>query len=383
MSTSRTRAVRAGINSDPGHGAVIAPVHVSAAYRREDPAQPGHFDYARTGQPGRSELAKALAALEGTSGAIITSSGMAAIDILLNLLPNGARIVCAHDCYGGTRRIFDARASQRGFELVYADCTRLQTLSEAVTAGTALVFLETPSNPRLRLTDLEAACALGKQAGALVAVDNTILSPALQRPAEAGADFVINSLTKIINGHSDMVGGVICAADRAHVEELAWWANAAGAVGGAFDAFLALRGLRTLPVRARAQSDSALEIARHLTSNPQVLRVDYPGLESHPGHSLAKRQQDGFGPLISLELEGGTEAARHFVQSLELFTLAQSLGGVESLCSIPATMTHAAMTPEARHEAGVADGLVRLSVGLESPEDLSADLDQALARLAT
>ncbi|WP_300530275.1 PLP-dependent transferase [Maricaulis sp.] len=378
MTTSRTRAVRAGINTDPGHGAVIAPVHVSAAYRRENPAQPGQFDYARTGQPGRAELAKALAALEGTAGAVITASGMAAIDILLNLLPNGARIICAHDCYGGTRRIFDARAGQRGFDLVYADCTDPAALRRAVTAGTALLFLETPSNPRLRLTDLDLAISLAKKAGALVAVDNTILSPALQRPAEFGADFVINSLTKIINGHSDMVGGVICARDPGHVEALAWWANAAGAVGGAFDAFLALRGLRTLPVRAKAQSDSALEIARHLSHHPRVLRVDYPGLEDHPGHAIAARQQDGFGPLMSLELDGGTEAARQFVQTLQLFTLAQSLGGVESLCSIPATMTHAAMTPEARIEAGVGNGLVRLSVGLESPQDLCADLDQAL-----
>ena len=381
MSTSRTRAVRAGINTDPGHGAVIAPVHVSAAYRREDPAQPGTYDYARTGQPGRAELAKALAALEGTSGAVITSSGMAAIDILLNLLPNDARIVCAHDCYGGTRRIFDARAAQRGFDLVYADCTNTAALTEALTAKTALLFLETPSNPRLRLTDLETACRLARQAGALVAVDNTILSPALQRPAEYGADFVINSLTKIINGHSDMVGGVICAADPAHVEELGWWANAAGAIGGAFDAFLALRGMRTLPVRARAQSDSAAQVAEALSRHPGVVRVDYPGLKDHPGHAIAARQQDGFGPLMSLELDGGTEAARRFVRALELFTLAQSLGGVESLCSIPATMTHAAMTPQARQEAGVADGLVRLSVGLESPEDLCADLDQALTGL--
>lgn len=381
MSTSRTRAVRAGINTDPGHGAVIAPVHVSAAYRREDPAQPGTYDYARTGQPGRAELAKALAALEGTAGAVITSSGMAAIDILLNLLPNDARIVCAHDCYGGTRRIFDARAAQRGFDLVYADCTDTAALTEALTTKTALLFLETPSNPRLRLTDLETACRLARQAGALVAVDNTILSPALQRPAAYGADFVINSLTKIINGHSDMVGGVICAADPAHVEQLGWWANAAGAIGGAFDAFLALRGLRTLPVRAKAQSDSAAQVAGALSRHPGVVRVDYPGLKDHPGHGIAARQQDGFGPLMSLELDGGTEAARRFVRSLELFTLAQSLGGVESLCSIPATMTHAAMTPQARQEAGVADGLVRLSVGLESPEDLIADLDQALAGL--
>lgn len=381
MSEFRTRAVRAGINCDPGLGAVVAPIQVSSAYRREDPAQPGAFDYARTGQPGRAELASAIASLEGAHGAVVTSSGMAAIDLILNLLPNGARIVCAHDCYGGTRRLFDARAQQRGFDLVYADCTDLSALDAVLRDGAELVFFETPSNPRLRLTDLGPACALTKAAGALVAVDNTILSPALQRPIEHGADLVVSSLTKIINGHSDMVGGVVCASRAEHLEQLAWWANAAGAVGGAFDAFLAMRGLRTLPVRAQAQSDSALELARKLNAHPKVTRVDYPGLEGHPGHDIALKQQSAFGSLLSLELQGGTPAARQFVQTVELFTLAQSLGGVESLCNIPATMTHAAMTAEARAEAGIADGLVRLSVGLETPNDLWADLDQALTQI--
>lgn len=378
MTEFRTRAVRAGINCDPGHGAVVAPIQVSSAYRRADPAQPSAFDYARTGQPGRAELATALAALEGASGAVVASSGMAAIDLVLNLLPNGARVVCAHDCYGGTRRLMDARSQQRGFDLVYADCTDDTALEAALWDGADLVFLETPSNPRLRLTDLRTACVRAKAAGAITVVDNTVLSPALQRPIALGADLVVSSLTKIINGHSDMVGGVVCAANPAHVEQLGWWANAAGAVGGAFDAFLALRGLRTLPVRAKAQSESALDIARRLAAHPKVARVDYPGLEDHPGHAIAKAQQDGFGPLMSLELEGGAEAARRFVLSLELFILAQSLGGVESLCAIPATMTHAAMTPEARQEAGVVDGLVRLSVGLEAADDLWADLEQAL-----
>ena len=381
MTEFRTRAVRAGIDCDPGHGAVVAPVQISSAYRRADPAQPGAFDYARTGQPGRAELATALAALEGASGAVVASSGMAAIDLVLNLLPNGARLICAHDCYGGTRRLMDARSQQRGFDLVYVDCTDDAALEAALWDGADLVFLETPSNPRLRLTDLRTACVRAKAAGAITVVDNTVLSPALQRPIELGADLVVSSLTKIINGHSDMVGGVVCAADPDHVEQLGWWANAAGAVGGAFDAFLAMRGLRTLPVRAKAQSESALDIAKRLAAHPKVARVDYPGLEDHPGHAIAKAQQDGFGPLMSLELKGGAEAARRFVLSLELFILAQSLGGVESLCAIPATMTHAAMTPEAREEAGVADGLVRLSVGLEAADDLWADLEQALGGL--
>lgn len=381
MTEFRTRAVRAGINCDPGHGAVVAPIQVSSAYRRADPAQPGAYDYARTGQPGRAELAAALAALEGASGAVVASSGMAAIDLVLNLLPNGARIICAHDCYGGTRRLMDARSQQRGFDLVYVDCSDDTALEEVLWDGADLVFLETPSNPRLRLTDLQTACVRAKAAGALAVVDNTVLSPALQRPIALGADLVVSSLTKMINGHSDMVGGVVCARNPDHVERLGWWANAAGAVGGAFDAFLAMRGLRTLPVRAKAQSESALELARKLHAHPKVARLDYPGLETHPGHAIAKAQQDGFGPLMSLELTGGEAAARRFVQSLELFFLAQSLGGVESLVAIPATMTHAAMTPEARQEAGVSDGLVRLSVGLEAPADLWADLEQALDAL--
>ncbi|MFP4518102.1 MAG: trans-sulfuration enzyme family protein [Oceanicaulis sp.] len=378
MTGLRTRAVRAGITADPGHDAVVAPVSVSAAYRRADPGAPGAFDYGRTGQPGRALLAEAIADLEGAAAAVVVSSGMAAIDLVLNDLPNGARVVCAHDCYGGTRRLMDARAVQRGFELVYADCTDPAALQAALAPGAALLFLETPSNPRLRVTDLDAACAAGRRAGAVVAVDNTVLTPALQRPLDHGADLSVSSITKMLNGHSDMIGGAVACADPERAERLGWWANAAGASAGAFDVFLALRGLRTLPLRAAAQSESARLVAEALARHPRVERVDYPGLANHPGHAIAARQQAGFGPLLSFELEGGVAAARSCVSALRLFTLAQSLGGVESLAAIPATMTHAAMTPEARRHAGVGDGLVRLSVGLEAPEDLIADLEAAL-----
>jgi cystathionine gamma-synthase len=378
MTKFRTRAVRAGIDADPVKGSVVAPVAASSAYRREDLDVPGPYDYARTGQPGRALLADAIADLEGGAAGVICASGMAAIDLILNDLPNGARIVCTHDCYGGTRRLFDARAKQRGFDLVYADCTNLETLQSALGDTTDLAFFETPSNPRLRITDLKAASALAKQAGALVAVDNTVLSPALQRPLELGADIAMNSLTKLLNGHSDMIGGALACKHAEQAERLAWWANAAGASSGAFDAFLALRGIRTLPLRAKAQSESALQIAKTLSAHPKVIRVDYPGLETHPGHDVARQQQSGFGPLLSLELEGGVEDAKRFVAHLKLFILAQSLGGVESLCNIPATMTHAAMTPEARAEAGVSNALVRLSVGLEAVEDLIDDLQNAL-----
>lgn len=373
-----TRAVRAGLNADGDHNAVVAPVSVSATYRREDPASPGTFDYARTAQPSRALLETALADLEGAAGAIVTASGMAAIDLLLNDLPNGARVVCAHDCYGRTRRLFDARAAQGRIEVSYADASDLEALKAALAPGADLLFLETPSNPRLRITDLEAACALARAAGAVAAVDNTVLTPALQRPLEHGADVVVASVTKMLNGHSDMVGGMLACANRERLERLAWWANAAGLGAGAFDCFLALRGLRTLPLRAKAQSRSALELASRLALHPAVARVDYPLLTTHPGWRTAARQQSGGGPLISVELSGGTQAAIGFVKRLELFTLAQSLGGVESLACIPATMTHAAMSPEARHEAGIADALVRLSVGVEDGEDLWADLAAAL-----
>lgn len=377
--TPQTRAVRAGVNCDPGHGAVIAPITVSSAYGRADPATPQAFDYARTAAPGRALLAEAIADLEGAAGAVVTSSGMAAIDLLLNLIPKGGRILCAHDAYGGTRRLIDARGAQRDWRIGYVDCTDLAVLAAALEEGADLVFLETPSNPRLRITDIEAACALARAAGAISVVDNTVLSPALQRPLALGADITVNSVTKMLNGHSDMVGGVVCAADPTHDETLSWWANASGAVAGGFDAFLALRGLRTLPLRAKAQSQAALELAHRLNTDPRVARVDHPGLPSHPGHGLAAQQQSAFGCLLSLELTGGAPAAQALVQSLELFTLAQSLGGVESLSNIPATMTHAAMTPEQRREAGVDDGLVRLSVGLEDVEDLWADLQAALS----
>jgi cystathionine gamma-synthase len=379
MTRLRTKAARAGIRCGASN-AVVAPIEVSSAYVREDPGAPGAYDYARTGAPGRAELARALAGLEGAAGAVVVSSGMAAIDLVLNLLPNGARIVCAHDCYGGTRRLMDARAIQRGFELVYADASDLASLEVKIGGAADLVFLETPSNPRLRITDLEAACALARNAGAISVVDNTVLSPAQQTPLSLGADLTVSSITKILNGHSDMVGGAVCAADPGHVEQLAWWANAAGATSGAFDVFLALRGLRTLPLRAKAQSETAGILAERLAADPRVARVDYPGLESHPGHTIAARQQSGFGCLLSLELKAGLPGARAFVSGFEVFTLAQSLGGAESLAAIPATMTHAAMTPEARAEAGVGDGLVRLSAGLEDVEDLWDDLQAALTR---
>ena len=378
-SDQRTKAIRAGLNTDRSWNAVIPPLSLSTAYRREDPAIQPAFDYARTGNPGRALLADAIAELENAAGAIVTGSGMSAIDLLLHGLPHGARVLCSHDAYGGTRRLLDARGRGGRLIPVYVDTSDLDQVANALNQDVALIIAETPSNPRLRISDLEGLAGLARKAGAELAVDNTVMSPILQRPLDWGADYSVQSVTKLLNGHSDMVGGALCCANPERLAELAWWANCVGVGAAAFDSYLALRGLRTLPLRVQAQCESALAVARWLDADPRIARVDYPGLENHPGHELAARQQDGFGQLISLELTGDAPDPRAVVASLEIFTLAQSLGGVESLCCIPALMTHASMSPEARAEAGVADSLIRLSVGLESAEDQIADLDRALS----
>ena len=374
----RTAAVRAGLNTDASWNAVIPPISLSTAYRREDPAVQPAFDYARTGNPGRSTLAAAIAELEHAAGAVVTCSGMAAIDLLLHDLPFGARVICSHDAYGGTRRLLDARGRGGRLLPVYVETADTEAVAAALKEPAALVLVETPSNPRLRISDLRAIADLAHAAGAELAVDNTVLSPALQRPLDHGADYSVQSVTKFLNGHSDMVGGVVCVADADKLANLVWWTNCAGIGGGAFDSYLALRGLRTLALRAKAQCESASEIAAWLEADPRIAAIDFPGLASHPGHQLAARQQDGFGQLISIQLADGVADARDTVRRLQVFTLAQSLGGVESLVNIPALMTHAAMTPQARAEAGISDSLVRLSIGLEAPADLIADLDAAL-----
>lgn len=380
----RTRAIRAGLNTNTDWGAVIPPLSLSSAYRRADPGQPGTFDYARTSNPNRCLLADALADLENAAGAVVTCSGMAAIDLLLHDRPHGARILCSHDAYGGTRRLLDARAAGGRFSVHYIDTGDLDAVASALEIPASLLLLETPSNPRLRISDIKAVAALCKSAGTELAVDNTVLSPVLQQPLALGADYSVQSITKLLNGHSDMVGGVVCVADDQALERLTWWANCAGTGAAAFDSYMALRGLRTLPLRAKAQCESAGAIAVRLAADPRIGTVDYPGLASHPGHEIACDQQSGFGQLISFDIADPNIDPLQVVQSFEIFTLAQSLGGVESLANIPATMTHASMTPQARAEAGIGDALIRLSIGLEAAEDLIADLDQALeaARLS-
>ncbi|UOV02572.1 O-succinylhomoserine (thiol)-lyase [Pseudoxanthomonas mexicana] len=376
-----TAAVRAGIDRDTAYGAVTPPIVLSSNFSFAGFAQKREYDYTRSGNPTRDLLAEALAELEGGAGAVVTATGMGAITLLLNaLLEPGDRLVVPHDAYGGSWRLFNALAKKGHFELITADLTDPRSLADALAQSPKLVLIETPSNPLLRITDLRFVIDAAHKAGARAVVDNTFLSPALQTPIAFGADVVLHSTTKYINGHSDVVGGAVVARDAETHQQLVWWANALGLTGSPFDSFLTLRGLRTLDARLRAHQENANAIAALLDTHPAVSKVYFPGLALHPGHAVAARQQKGFGAMLSLELEGGEEAVRAFVEGLRYFTLAESLGGVESLVAHPATMTHAAMTPEARAKAGISDGLLRLSVGIEATDDLLADLAAALSR---
>jgi cystathionine gamma-synthase len=377
-----TVAVRAGIDHDPAFGAVVPPLVLSSNFSFAGFGEKRRYDYTRSGNPTRDVLAEALAELEGGAGAVVTATGMAAITLVLHaLLQPGDRLVVPHDAYGGSWRLFDALARKGHFELVTADLTNAQSLTDALAQSPKLVLIETPSNPLLRITDLRFVIEAAHAQGALAVVDNTFLSPALQRPIAFGADVVLHSTTKYINGHSDVVGGAAVARDAALHERLAWWANALGLAGAPFDSFLTLRGLRTLDARLRVHQENANAIAALLDAHPAVAKVHFPGLASHPGHAIAARQQSGFGAMLSFELADEVEV-RAFVDGLECFTLAESLGGVESLVAHPATMTHAAMTPEARAKAGISGGLLRLSVGIEHIDDLRADLLAGLERVA-
>jgi cystathionine gamma-synthase len=378
--SASTRAVRAGIESDTQHGAVVPPLHLSTNYSFDGFGRKRAYDYSRSGNPTRDLLGNALADLEQGAGAVITASGMAAVANVLELVPAGSIVLAAHDCYGGTWRLLDAWAKKGRFQVRFADLTDSQALADGLTEKPSLVWVETPSNPLLRITDIRHISQAAHAVGALVVVDNTFLSPALQQPLVLGADVVVHSTTKYINGHSDVVGGAVVARDAAVAEQLKWWANCNGLTGAPFDSFLTLRGLRTLGVRLRQHQESAQRIAALLHQHEAVRKVFYPGLEDHVGHALAARQQQGFGAMLSFELHGGTAQIEAFVDGLQYFSLAESLGGVESLIAHPASMTHAAMAPEARRAAGIADTLLRLSIGIEDSDDLSRDLHAALAR---
>ena len=378
-----TRAVRAGIDTDPTHGAVVPPIYLSTNFNFEGLGGKRKYDYSRSGNPTRDQLGEALASLEGGAGGVVTATGMGAITLVLHaLLSPGQLLLVPHDCYGGSWRLFNALANKGLFELLTCDFTDVAGLAEAFARKPSLVWLETPSNPLLRLTDLETVIGMAHRAGALVAVDNTFLSPCLQRPIEFGADVVIHSTTKYINGHSDVVGGAVIAKDLPIHEQMTWWANCLGITGAPFDSYLTMRGLRTMAARVSVHQENTAALVALLSEHEAVERVYYPGLPDHPGHSIAARQQHGFGAMLSFELRGGEEAVRALVDGIELFTLAESLGGVESLIAHPATMTHAAMTDDARATAGISPSLVRVSVGIEDSEDLVADMRTALDRAA-
>lgn len=373
-----TIACGVGIDCDPAQGAVAPPLYLSANYSFAGYGEKRAFDYTRSGNPTRALLSDALTQLEAGAGGVVTSTGMSAVDLVLAPLQAGARVIAPHDCYGGTWRLFDARARKGVIQVEFVNQSDTRALDEALARGPSLLWVETPSNPLMRIVDVEALAERAHAAGARIAVDNTFLSPALQKPITLGADVVVHSTTKYINGHSDVVGGAVIAARREDAEEYAWWANCTGVTGAPFDAWLTLRGLRTLNVRIAQQEKTAHVLAERLAAHPAVARVYYPGLASHPGHEIARRQQKGFGAMLSFELREGDPRA--FISGLDTFTLAESLGGIESLIAHPASMTHASMSPEARAKAGLTDALFRVSVGLEHQDDLLADLDTALTR---
>ena len=377
----RTRAVRAGLESDPTTGAVVPPIHLSSTFAFPSFGVKGRYDYSRSGNPTRDLLAEAVADLEGGAGAVVTGSGMGAIALVGQILKQGARIVVPHDCYGGTFRLFSAWQRRGDFRVEFVDFGNDAAWRSALSTPADLVWVESPSNPVLRITDIREVVRVAHAAGAKVAVDNTFLSPVLQQPLALGADLVVHSMTKYLNGHSDVISGAVVAATPEDATQLAWWANALGMTGTAFDSFLVLRGLRTLHARMAIHEQNANELASWLNTQSGIRRVLYPGLADHPGHATARAQQSGFGAIVTIELAGGLVAVEKFVGELQLFSLAESLGGVESLVAHPATMTHAAMDPAARAAAGLTDGLLRLSVGIEAVNDLRDDLAQALKKL--
>lgn len=377
-----TIAARAGVETDLAHGAVMPALYLSSNYTFAGFKQKRQYDYTRSGNPTRDVTGQAIADLEGGFGAVLTASGMAALDLLFHYAKPGDLIIAPHDCYGGTHRLLRHKAERGLFRVKFVNQGELEAFAKTLAEDSPkLVLIETPSNPLLRLTDIEAVCRIAKEHGALCAVDNTFLSPIFQQPFALGADVIIHSTTKYLNGHSDVVGGAVVSATEELNQFFTWWGNCIGNTGAPFDSYLTLRGLRTLEVRLRHQEATALKLALYLENHPTVGKVYYPGLESHPGHHLARRQQSGFGAMISFELTGGENEVRAFLESLSLFSLAESLGGVESLIAHPATMTHAAMDAEARRIAGISDQLLRISVGLEALEDLLEDLEQGFSAI--
>ena len=376
-----TKAIHAGQSPDPSTGAVMPPIYATSTYAQSSPGVHQGYEYSRSHNPTRFAYERCVASLEGGSRGFAFASGLAATSTLLELLDSGDHVIAMDDLYGGSYRLFErVRRRSAGLDFSFVDLTDPAAFEAAIRPGTKLVWIETPTNPLLKIVDIAAIAAIAKKHGLLVAVDNTFASPILQRPLEHGADIVMHSATKYLNGHSDIVGGMLVVGDNPELaEQLAFLQNSIGAVQGPFDSFLALRGLKTLHLRMQAHCANALALAEFLETHPAIEKVIYPGLKSHPHHDLAKRQMDGSGGMLSICLKGGFEAAKRFCERTELFTLAESLGGVESLVNHPAVMTHASIPPARRAQLGVTDNLVRLSVGIESVDDLRIDLGTALS----
>jgi cystathionine beta-lyase/cystathionine gamma-synthase len=378
-----TLAIHAGQHPDPSSGAVMQPIVLSSTFAQKGPGEHQGFEYSRSGNPTRQALEGCLAALEGGGEGFAFASGCAATTVLLHSLRPGDHVVCGDDVYGGTFRLFDKVFAHLGLASTPVDTTDPARVRAALRPTTKMVWLETPSNPMLKVSDVAAVGEIARAAGALFVVDNTFATPALQRPLDLGAHAVVHSTTKYINGHSDAVGGFVATRDAALAERLRFLQNALGAVPSPFDCYLVLRGVKTLAVRMRRHNESAAELAARLERHPQVKRVYYPGLPGHPGHAVAARQMRGFGGMISVELDGPLAASRAFLKALRVFACAESLGGVESLAEHPALMTHASLPAEARRALGIGDGLVRLSVGLEDVDDLWDDLGRGFAAAKT
>jgi len=374
-----TRAIHAGQAPDPATGALMTPLYLTSTFVQSAPGEHLGFDYTRSGNPTRGAFEACIANLEGARFGFATASGCAGAATILHLLQAGDHVVACDDMYGGTSRLFEQVFAHQGLTFSYGDLTDVAALRPAMRPQTRLVWIETPTNPLLRLIDIRAAADVAHEAGALLAVDNTYSSPYFQRPVELGADIVLHSTTKYVNGHSDLVGGVIVTNDETVAQRLKFLANAIGGIQSAFDAYLCLRSLKTLAVRMQAHERNALAVAHFLEAHPKVEKVLYPGLVSHPQHALARRQMQGFGGMLAFHVEGGLAAARTLLDRVRVFALAESLGGVESLIEHPAIMTHASVPREKREALGIADNLIRVSVGIESEADLVRDLDQALA----
>ena len=376
-----TLAIHGGQAPDPTTGAVMPPIYATSTYAQSSPGVHQGFEYSRTHNPTRFAYERCVAALEGGSRGFAFASGMAATSTVLELLDSGSHVIAMDDLYGGSYRLFErVRKRTAALDFSFVDLTDLAAFEAAIRPETRMVWVETPTNPMLKIVDIAAVCAIARKHGLRVVVDNTFASPILQRPLHLGADIVMHSATKYLNGHSDMVGGMVVVGDDAELaEQMAFLQNSIGAVQGPFDSFLALRGLKTLHLRMKAHCENALALAQWLETHPAIEKVIYPGLASHPQHGLASRQMQGGGGIVSIVLKGGFEAAKAFCERTELFTLAESLGGVESLVNHPAVMTHASIPPARRAQLGISDALVRVSVGVEAVGDLRADLQHALA----